>query len=169
MIRATRPAARRILTALQALAVAGLVSGCLSVRWTRIETNRPIAEEHYAGLGAGHATLDDALDALGAPLFVRELPHNGVLCAWGWEHGRNFGLTLEVPVSSDLGLSFDYDDRNNNLTGVVLMFDGDLVLTGIQRGRLALLLDAMPPPRLVRPEEFVEQETRSDDGARTDG
>ncbi|MEX1025686.1 MAG: hypothetical protein WD226_11490 [Planctomycetota bacterium] len=132
------------------LALLAVTTSCVQLRWARVESATPITQERYAGLAPGHANLGDALEALGAPTLVRELPADGIACAWAWQRGRTLGVTVSLPVT-DVSVSLDYDDVSDALDSVVMFFDGDRELTVIERGKLSSLLARRPPSALILP------------------
>ena len=64
---------------LAALALPLLSGGCLSGTYNRIDIQRAPTEAELEPLVPGESDLDACLDALGAPLVVRELRDGAVL------------------------------------------------------------------------------------------
>ncbi len=113
-----------------------LLSGCLTGTYTSWHTYQEPAS--FLRLRPGEADLDDCLEVLGAPLYVRE-QGDGAVLAWGWADERRFGVTFSIPLDSG-NASLTYQDTAAGLDGLVLVFDADWRLTAIRRGRLAEVL-----------------------------
>jgi len=123
-----------------ALLALPLLSGCLSGQRTTWRTHQ--APAAHLALEPGEADLTSCLDALGAPLVVRE--HGaGAMLAWGWSRESLWGLTLSVPIDATRA-SFTYQRATAGLEGLVLLFDEAWTLTSIREGRLA---EVLPPPQ----------------------
>lgn len=121
---------------LLALAAALLAGGCLQFQLERDNQLRPVREEHVARLVPGESTLGECLDALGAPLFVRERQTYGAELAYGWFKQWDWGLTVSMPVTDQFSASFNYDEVDAKLRGVVLLFDEDWKLEVVRTGFL---------------------------------
>ena len=113
-----------------------VLSGCLSLSWTRDRRQEPPPKGAIESLVPGQATLTDCLAALGAPLYLWEYKGNGAALAWGWADEDRKGLTFSIPVYDQSTVSLSYDDGREKLRGAVLLFGDDLVLEQIRRGWL---------------------------------
>lgn len=140
---------------LAALAVLPLLSGCLTAEYTSWRTLQEPSPE--AGLlRPGQASLEQCLDTLGAPLYVREHV-GGLMLAWGWADERRWGLSLSVPADSN-SASFTYRRTDEGLEGLVLLFDEGLNLTTIRRGRLAEVLASAQSRAVVVEDQPVDEQ-----------
>ncbi len=110
--------------------------GCFSWSWTREEIELPIIEESLAQLEYG-ASLDECLEQLGAPLYLWEYRKTGIALAWGSLSRRDLGLSVSVPISDQASGSINYNHIDNDIQGVVLVFDEDYRLRWIRRGFLS--------------------------------
>lgn len=110
--------------------------GCVTGSFTRDSRFEPVPRGALRPLQPGESDLQDALDALGAPLWVWEVPGDGMAVAYGWEEERAWGLSFSVPLTRQLSANFDYDDIDADLAGVVLFFDAERRLVEKRRGRL---------------------------------
>ena len=123
---------------LAALALCALASsGCLTGGLYRSQAFEPVAPSTIAAMKPGASTLDDALHALGAPLFVWEWRGDGAALAWGWRDLKRWGFSLSVPIDRGESASFSYDTLARDLPGAVLFFDGHDVLVEARQGRLS--------------------------------
>ena len=118
------------------LASAPLLTGCIQAQFERDNRLRPIEESELATLQPGESTLDECLDALGAPLFVRERQTYGAELAYGWYKQWDWGLSISIPVTDNASASFDYDEIDAKLRGAVLLFDEDWRLEVVRTGFL---------------------------------
>ena len=130
-------------TSLAGMLVIGALiqTSCISVQWTRSTLDESIPDERIASFSIGESSLHDALDVMGAPLYVWELPRGHAALAWGWFGMRDWGLKLSVPTEVAVDPSFQYNDIDNSLEGFVFVFDGDERLTLVRRGYLAEIAD----------------------------
>lgn len=118
------------------LLLLGCCASCFSVMWERHRRFERIPDEALAGLATDAATMQTALDALGAPLYVWELPREGVALAYGWYDGRELGAQVSVPLTDSYSASLSYNDIDASLYGVVLSFDAGRTLRFVRRGTL---------------------------------
>ena len=122
--------------ALPALLLVLLASGCLSVNWAR-STNAEGLDPRWSELRPGTATLEDALDVLGAPLYVYEYEVRGAVLVWGRGRADDKGFNVSMPVTDQGGSAdFDYSRRSAALRGVLLAFDTDWRLVLVREGLL---------------------------------
>ena len=132
---------------LAALLLLVLLPGCLSGSWRRETRHEPPPRGALRSLVVGESDLGDALEVLGAPLWVWEAPADGMAVAYGWLERRGFSLNLSVPVTRDLNASFDYDDVDDDMKGCVLFFDAEHRLVEKRRGWLRDLTVESRRPR----------------------
>jgi hypothetical protein len=110
-------------------------SGCFSFTWSARQSHHEPPAAALAKLDVGRSELGACLDALGAPLVVDEVGEE-VALYYGWTRGRGWGFTADVPLGKD-SASFSYADDDDHLRGLRLLFDANLVLTDLRRGRLS--------------------------------
>jgi hypothetical protein len=115
---------------------ATICASCVSFRYDRTTVNAPPKKGVVAGLATGKTSLADALQALGAPLYVWEYKGDGIALAWGWSEDKARGIKLSVPIDRGQSASASYDDLAKHLHGVVLLFDAELVLEQMRTGYL---------------------------------
>jgi hypothetical protein len=132
-----------------ALALAALLSaGCVTVRWERLHHNEAATAAEIAAVVPGSMDLARALELLGAPLFVWELPHGDFALAYGWTQDLALGATITLPTSRALSPSYSYDSLDGRIYGLVLLFDHETRLELVREGYLreiaAELLRARP-------------------------
>lgn len=127
-----------------------LLAGCVSGGYARSILYQPPGPTDR--LRPGEANLTECLDALGAPLHVRE-HGDGAVLVWGWAREAGWGARVSVPVEGR-SASFSYESRSEGMEGLALFFDADWTLTAIRTGRLA---DVLPPSqrraRVVEPRD----------------
>jgi len=132
------------------LAAALLASACLQFRYQRFSRFEPVDELAAADLVPG-TELADCLTTFGAPLWVWETLDErgcGAALAWGWYDSTDRGAQLSTPVSDRFSASFDWDDLDARMRGLVLFFDPEWKLT---TRRLGLLRDLTADLRRRRP------------------
>lgn len=112
-----------------------LAAGCVSFRFDRATVNLPPRPGAAESLELGKATIADALQALGAPVFAWEWKEDGMALAWGWSEDTARGITLSVPLDKGSARA-SYDDLARHLRGVVLFFDAETRLVELREGAL---------------------------------
>ena len=113
-----------------------------------------ISEAQIATLKPGEAKLGQALGTLGAPLIVQEYQIHGMILGWAWSDNAGYGLTASYNFTDTTpSASFSWDDAWQEIPGVVLFFDRDLVLREIRSGRLGSIVPARQVPA---PVEFLD-------------
>ena len=117
------------------LLLALVLSGCVSVNYQRFSQLEPIDEFALTEIQTPGTDLQTCLDALGAPLFVRETPH-GVVLAYGWQDAGQWGFDVSITFERFVRVSFDYSQIDEQLRGAVLLFDSDWKLIALRRGFL---------------------------------
>ena len=117
------------------LALALSLGGCISVNYQRFSQFEPVDEFALSEIQTPGTDLQTCLDALGAPLFVRETPH-GVVLAYGWQDAGRWGFDVSITFERVIRVSFDYNQIDEQLRGVVLLFDSDWKLIALRRGFL---------------------------------
>jgi hypothetical protein len=135
---------------MRALLLLPLCAGCLSVTWERESRYSPATSGAIAHLEPGKSGLGECLADLGAPLWVWEHVEAGrpaAALAYGWFDERDFGVRVSVPVTENYSASFDYDQIDERMRGLVLFFDEHWVLTSWRTGLLRdLSREARRPP-----------------------
>lgn len=129
--------------ALCALLAGGLATSCLSVNWTRSTLHRPVEGDVLGDYVVGESTMGDALDGLGAPLYVWELSRGAAALAWGWYGSRDLGVQVSVPTRSPVDPSFQYTQIDRRLRGYVFVFDEADALVYMRKGYLADIADEL--------------------------
>jgi hypothetical protein len=123
---------------------------CVSVAMQRESRHHPVPPEAVAQLVAGQSDLGQCLELFGAPLWVWEHVEDGqqaAALAYGWSAERDLGLRVSVPVSEYYSASFDYDQVDQHMKGLVLFFDEGWRLTSWRTGLLRdLTREARRPP-----------------------
>ena len=141
----------RWLTRLLLLASLSL-SGCVHLGWSRGNVDEPISDEALGTLSPGESDLTQCLASLGAPTLVWEYQGDGMALAYAWVDSGSWGFSASYSFSRYApGVSFSFDSADDQRTGVVLMFDADLTLKTLKRGRLSELV-----PVNRRPAPLIE-------------
>ena len=130
-----------------------LVSSCVQAQFERNNQLRPVVEEDLLQFVPGETKLDDCLAVLGAPLFVRERQTYGAELAYGWFHQTDWGLSVSLPVAENVSASFNYDELDEKLRGVVLLFDEDWTLEVVRTGYLRDLVAREVTPAYLDPSD----------------
>jgi hypothetical protein len=124
-------------------------SSCVRVSWSRVEVGRSLPEGLHAAFTPSGTDLAQCLERLGAPLYVWELSAEEYGLAYGWDYHRGWGLNLSIPLTQEFSASVDYEDLDQKLRGVVLIFDRhDRLL----RKRTGFLADTLGGGGRRRPE-----------------
>jgi hypothetical protein len=133
-----------------AIAMAGLLGGCVSVNFERTRGFEPVADDILLELREGHADLAACLRCLGAPNLVHELPGGGMAFAWAWLDSLSWGIQVSVPVRG-FNVCADYDAERRDFEGAVLFFDAAQRLVKVERGLLHDFIQpsARHPPATV--------------------
>lgn len=118
-------------------------TGCISLQWSRSSLHQPIDESRTAHFEIGRSSMSDALEGLGAPLYVWELPRGNAALAWGWFNSRDLSVQVSAPTDSPADPSFQYSQIDNRLRGYVLVFDERDELVFVKRGYLAEIADEL--------------------------
>ena len=144
---------------LGALLAGPIAAGCVQLSWNRVTRHSPVPRDALARLSSdpGHPSdLGECLAALGAPLWVWEHEidgASGAVLAWGWFDERSLGFSASVPITRGVSASFDYDDADARMRGVVLFFDRDWRLVVLRTGLLRDLTGEVRRPPAVLDEE----------------
>lgn len=149
------------------LALAGLplLTGCLDVDFARVVQLREPAVDPDTFV-VGRTEMQEALDALGAPLLVYEVGLD-VALVWGWYRGSSWGVQVSVPVGDESG-SVSYQDTDARVRGLLLLFDRDLVLVSARTGILRDLQRSIQRQR-PQPTQLLRPTGASDGAAGADG
>lgn len=121
------------------LAAALLGAGCVDVGWNRTVRFEPPPPGATARLHDGAEGLQECLDLLGAPLWVWDTPTGegqGFALAYGWYEERGWSVAVSYPVADYVNASFDYDQADERMRGIVLFFDDDARLVSWRMGLL---------------------------------
>jgi hypothetical protein len=119
-------------------ACALLAVGCVQLQYTHAHIGEPLPVGIEDALPIGEATVQQALDLLGAPTYVYGDDVQGISLAWTWRHTEGWGISLSYSISELFNLSGSYDDDGTETWGVFLTFDRELRL---REARRALLSD----------------------------
>jgi len=133
-----------------ALGVLPLVAG-VRLQWSRVTRYEPLPPALDASLVPGRTELDACLATLGAPLWVFELPvegSGGAMLAWGWYEQSDFGFRASYSFDRGVTASFDWQQVEAGMEGLVAVFDEDWTLVSLDRG---LLRDLVTEDRRPRP------------------
>ena len=127
-----------------------LCASCVTFSWERESRHAPVPDVAIARLQAGRSDLDQCLAEFGAPLWVWEHVERGspaAALAYGWFDERSLGMRVSVPVSEQFSASFDYDQIDQRMQGLVLFFDEHWKLASWRKGLLRdLTQEARRPP-----------------------
>ena len=137
---------------LSLLLVTLVAAGCVRLNYFRISHFEPTSDTVLRQLEDSDTELQQCLDALGAPLLVGELP-DGIAVAYGWQDRAAWGLNVGYTFERILNVRFNYQDTEDSLRGVLLLFDDNLRLKAIRRGNLGDLTRHFRR-RPTDPEEF---------------
>jgi hypothetical protein len=148
-------------TVIASLLAALISSACISLEWSRSSLHQPIDDARTTHFAIGSSTLGNALDDLGAPLYVWQLPRDHVALAWGWFNSRDLSVQLSLPTDSPADPSFEYSQIDNRLRGYVFVFDHSDSLVFVKRGYLAEIADELrrrPSFDVERAQELLRNE-----------
>jgi hypothetical protein len=109
------------------------------VSWERTEKLSRVPPEALEAINPGDP-LDACLARLGAPLLLWEYGGDGMALAYGGGEVHEVGLSLSFTISDNVDASFNFDGVDEELEGVVLVFDPDLRLRWVRRGMLRELV-----------------------------
>jgi len=129
--------------ALACAAAAALSAGCIDGDYNRFRQFQPVDDAEVDALGVGTSDVEEALDRLGAPVFVVEVGL-GLALAWGWRDTTDWNVDVSTPIGDAQG-NFSFTSTNATTRGVVLFFDRDWTLVGVRRGYLGELLPKALP------------------------
>ena len=131
------PRPRRLLAFLAPLAPL-VLGGCLNFNYVYRSIDEPIDGAVIERLAPDRDDLAACLARLGAPRYVWELPNDGCALAYGWSSHADWGFSVSWSPRelSYGGPSFEFDSTDETFFGVVLMFDGQLLLRAVRRGYL---------------------------------
>lgn len=129
------------------LLLLGAGTSCITATWRRVSRYEPPDESSIDRLRPDEDALDDCLAAFGAPLWVWEWRGDGLAMAYGWLERRDWSVNASLPLTDYASVSFDYAAANEEMLGLVLFFDEQLVLHEVRRGMLRDLAAERPPLR----------------------
>lgn len=136
----SRDVARR----LALLLLAPMLGGCIQLRFWRNRTNPPIADTVLATITPGSSSLQDCLDTLGAPQLVTESLDGDLVIAYGWQDEFSWGIQASYAFDDFTDASLSWDDSDQDVPGVVLIFDRGFRLLYLERGFLRDLVGGDP-------------------------
>lgn len=122
---------------------AALCAGCIDGDYNRYRRFQPVDDVEVDALEVGASDVGEALDRLGAPVFVIEVGL-GLALAWGWRDTTDWNVDVSAPIGDAQG-NFSFTSTNATTRGVVLFFDEDWSLVGVRRGFLGALLPVARP------------------------
>lgn len=133
------------------LSLAGLFAAlcstaCIQLQWSRSSLHQPIDDARMTGFEVGTCSMTDALDELGAPLYVWQLPRGHAALAWGWFNTRDVRVQVSVPSNSPADPSFQYGWIDHRLLGYVFVFDDADGLVFVKKGYLGEIADELQRP-----------------------
>lgn len=114
------------------------LAGCVSFNWQRTAAFQPPAEGALAGLRPGSSDLGACLAVLGAPHGVSEQA-DGFTLIYAWLDASDKGVSVRASAWRSFDASLSYLTASDRFQGVVLFFDRDARLTGMQEGLLGTL------------------------------
>ncbi len=133
-----------------ALCLSLLATSCVQFTYLGAYYDQPVEDAAFAGLVPGESSLQDCLDALGAPHVVQEYRVHGMSMAWGWTDEVGWGADVSYGFDeSPLAASFSWDSVDRFVAGLVLFFDAELKLETVRRGSLADILPQRRPPASI--------------------
>ena len=114
-----------------------LSTGCVQLRWDRVNRYTPIESAVLRSLEPGKSRLEDCLERLGAPVVVLETENgNGAVLMYVWQTENNRGFGVSVPVADYGSADFDYDQLHTRGSGATLFFDAGWTLSEVREGPL---------------------------------
>ena len=131
--------------AIAALLAMPWLVGCVDGDYNKFRVYQEPLVEAIHSLKPGVTDLSEALDQLGAPLFVIEVGL-GMSLAWGWQKSTNWNIEVSVPLGRASG-NVRYTDTSLKTQGLVLFFDETWTLTSVRRGYLADVVPNRQRPR----------------------
>jgi hypothetical protein len=150
-----------------AVAICLACSSCVRVQWNRAMFCRGIDSNELTVLRAGESQLNDCLELFGSPLYVWQAGADQYAVAYGWDMDKGWGINVSIPVTQEFSASFDYDDLDRRLYGIVMTFDANDQLQYQRQGFLSEIAEGY----LRRPSSFpgsgdeVGSEESSNQGA----
>ncbi len=127
-----------------------MLPACVSGRFTRVDRGGEIVPIQLEGLAVNESSMQQCIDALGAPLVVREYL-DGADLIWGWERNSGFSTTATIPLGNARSASMAYGESSAAAQGWTLRFDSDWKLVDKRHGSLNdLLTSKSPPPQLMQ-------------------
>lgn len=105
------------------------LGSCAGLRFQHVRAGVEPDLRAARALQPGTSTLEDCLDALGAPLTVDENESGGGrVLTWSWEHVHGWGLFFSLPLSEWVSASLNYDRLGRDPDRLRLLFDEHWVL-----------------------------------------
>ena len=116
-------------------------SACVQVGYERETRLEPLPQGALEKLTPGVSDLKTALDLLGPPIFVWELPEQGSALAWGWYSSVGWKVRVSDGNKGEVSASFNYERAAEHMHGAVLFFNRAWQLTAVREGVLSELRD----------------------------
>lgn len=133
-----------------ALLAALLGASCVDGDYNRSRIFQEPLAERVDALEVGTSDVEDALDQLGAPVYVIEVGL-GLALAWGWTDVTDWNIDVSAPIGDAQG-NFRFSSTDTTTEGLVLFFGPDWRLKAVRRGYLGELLPRRQLPRDVEDE-----------------
>jgi hypothetical protein len=114
--------------------------------WVRHD-EEPLAKEALRELRPGQDDLGTCLHRLGAPHLVWEYAGDGAALGWVWRDSAGWEFDASYALPRVGAVRFGVDMDSDDVPGVVLWFDDQLVLERWQQGRMRTLTAALRRPR----------------------
>lgn len=145
---------RRLGTLLLASAV---LSGCVQFRWVRKRQDDKTPLKRAGEIEVGKDCLAVCLDKLGAPHTVANGPNGAIDMIYSWVDNVSWGLSISYEVISWWTASVSYDAHRNDLQGLLLRFDDDLVLREMRVGKLDRIVTGGRDPSRYRHTQAISE------------
>ena len=131
---------RRAVVVLGALA---LLAGCVTASYRRTRIGEPVPPGAEDGVVPGQ-DLGAALAALGAPSLVWASENGDVVVAWTWLDAAGLDFGVRYSFERFVTASFDWASLRREIDAVVMIFDAELRLLDVRRGKLGELIPEAP-------------------------
>lgn len=131
---------------LRMLALAACAAATSCVSYVRFRSDEPVPAAALDALAAGRDDLARCLQALGAPVEVREYRGDGMALIYSWQDENRWGFEFSMPLQDYVSANFEYDLGSLDRPGCVLLFGPDLVLESVRRGTLGAVLPTRTRP-----------------------
>ncbi len=138
----------KILSIIPLLLLLPLLGGCLSVsyNYSRVNVHEPVEDGSFQNLFQQYldqstgVELQHCMDSLGAPNLVWESP-KGLALAYVWQDQSSWGFNISYSFERFISARFDFSNLDQNLNGLVLLFDDGLQLLELRRGYISQIIN----------------------------